>query len=171
VVIVLLITQFNIASADECSALPVNSKAYNDCMLLDRLQWVLKKEYQQLQIELNELILKSKKGEITTSKVLEKLKASQVHNIEIKRNYEESLGLQKELDLEFNEYKWQVRMRWVLPILIGGLAQELGAADNLEDRALWFSAGMGVGFAAESSGIGVSKWAGSMVFEFIEYKF
>ena len=61
----------------------------------------------------------------------------------------------------FRLYRWQNRMKIIVPVVLGGVAASYGED---QDRAVNFMAGVGAGFTLEYFGIGLSPYAGELAY-------
>jgi len=141
------------------------SKAFRLCLDAFSFTYVSNEVLESLRIQLQEIVNISKDSEINASKQ-EELKDSALDKLEITTATLANLKVElKKIEGNFDEYRWQTRMKTVVPILFGMyVANNSGA--SIDDQKLWvnFFSGVGLGFTADYAGLPVSDWLGTAIY-------
>ena len=137
------------------------SDAYRLCYRLKTSVHLSKAERDQLQAELEEA--RNRLDNISDENADLKAKLNtKIADLEAKTETIEGMKKQvEEVRANFSLYRWQNRMKVVVPVVLGGLA---AGYSKDEDRAVNFMAGVGVGFTMEYFGIGLSPYAGKLAY-------
>ncbi len=141
------------------------SKAFRLCLDAFSFTYISNGVLEGLRVQLQEIVSISKNNEIKASEQ-EELKNSALDKLEVTTVTLASLRAElKKIEGNFDEYRWQTRMKTVVPILLGVYAANNSGA-SIDDQKLWvhFFSGVGLGFTADYAGLPVSDWLGTAIY-------
>ena len=146
----------------EAKGFALGSKAFDVCITMVSSSYIPKAEVDALVLQLDsaqqELSLLEKENSGLAGTINER-----IMDLGEKTEELDAANLKlKDIQADFGLYRWQNRMKVIVPMMLGSIAALEG--DGVDEQAVYFFAGAGFGFTIEYLDIGLSKYAGELAY-------